>query len=335
MAMTSIGDQSQLYLTRTQTLRLKTDLTRLSQELASGRRSRPATATTGDTAHLLTIERGLTALAGFRTATAEAGAFAAATQTALESVQTGLSALAPELISTANSANPSQIASKSADARGQFGSVVALLNGQSGGRALFAGTATDRQPLAGSEAMLAQLTAAIAGETTASGIESIVDDWFMTAGGGFETLGYKGGGGAPSFRVAEGEDVSTSVNAADPAVREILKGHALAALVSSPALAGNVAEQVALMQRAGEVLAGAETGLTRIRATLGDTEARIDALTTRQSAERTALQLAEAKFTSADPYETASALQEVSTQLETLYAVTARLSRLNLAEYLR
>ena len=37
----------------------------------------------------------------------------------------------------------------------------------------------------------------------------------------------------------------------------------------------------------------------------------------------------------ADPFETANALEAAKTQLETLYALTARLSRLNLADYLR
>jgi len=37
----------------------------------------------------------------------------------------------------------------------------------------------------------------------------------------------------------------------------------------------------------------------------------------------------------ADPFETASTLQAVQLQLETHYAMTARLSRLSLAEYLR
>ena len=40
-------------------------------------------------------------------------------------------------------------------------------------------------------------------------------------------------------------------------------------------------------------------------------------------------------MTEADPYRTATDLQAAQTRLETLYVLTARLSRLNLTEYLR
>ena len=40
-------------------------------------------------------------------------------------------------------------------------------------------------------------------------------------------------------------------------------------------------------------------------------------------------------MTEADPYRTATDLQAAHTRLETLYVLTARLSRLNLTEYLR
>ena len=46
------------------------------------------------------------------------------------------------------------------------------------------------------------------------------------------------------------------------------------------------------------------------------------------------LQVSRNDIRSADPYQTATALTEVQTQIETLFAVTARLSRLNLVDYL-
>jgi flagellar hook-associated protein 3 FlgL len=335
MTFTTIGDQSQLFLTRRQTAMLRGDLTRLSQELASGRLTSPATRTTGDTAHVLSIQRGLTALAAYRTANAEAAQFTAVAQTALGGIQGIVTALGPALVAAAPLANATNLGISAADARGKFASAVGALNTQSGGRSVLAGTAVDVVPLADADAMLAALRTAIGGQTDASGIASVVDDWFNAPGGGFESLAWRGSGQATSFRVAPAEDASVGVTAADPGIRAILKGLAMASLVDAPELSGNVAEQAKLSSDAGLVLIGADTGLTAMRAGLGATERRIETLATRQSAEKTALDMAEARFTVADPYETATALQEVSTQLETLYTVTARLSRLSLTEYLR
>ena len=67
---------------------------------------------------------------------------------------------------------------------------------------------------------------------------------------------------------------------------------------------------------------------------LGETQARIDETQIRLTGERDALNLARNNLIGADPYEAAGQLEVVQTRLETLYAVTARTSRLNLTEYL-
>jgi flagellar hook-associated protein 3 FlgL len=71
-----------------------------------------------------------------------------------------------------------------------------------------------------------------------------------------------------------------------------------------------------------------------LAARIGTAQERIANATTRNSAEATALQIARIGIVSADPYEAATALTEAESQLDTLYAVTARLSRLSLANYL-
>ena len=55
---------------------------------------------------------------------------------------------------------------------------------------------------------------------------------------------------------------------------------------------------------------------------------------TRNGAQQTALSLARSNLVAADPYETASALTQTEGNLQTLYALTARLSRLSLTDYL-
>ncbi|MGR3292274.1 MAG: flagellin [Paracoccaceae bacterium] len=78
-----------------------------------------------------------------------------------------------------------------------------------------------------------------------------------------------------------------------------------------------------------------EYALTILRANVGSAEARIEDATAQNSAEKFALEIARADITAIDPYQTATELEAVALQLETLYTLTVRLSRLSLSEYLR
>ena len=64
-------------------------------------------------------------------------------------------------------------------------------------------------------------------------------------------------------------------------------------------------------------------------------EAQIDAAQARNANESFALQIARNDLVSADPYETASKLQETEAQLEMIYTITARMTRLSLLDYMR
>ena len=70
-------------------------------------------------------------------------------------------------------------------------------------------------------------------------------------------------------------------------------------------------------------------------ARLGRAEAQIEIASARNSAESTALQIARTGMLAADPYETATKLQETQTQLEMIYSITARMTRLSLVDYLK
>jgi flagellar hook-associated protein 3 FlgL len=110
---------------------------------------------------------------------------------------------------------------------------------------------------------------------------------------------------------------------------------ALGALLDRGALHGNTVERAALAGASGEALLAAKDRLVALRAGVGDAEARIDRARGRTAAERAAAEMARAAIVEADPFRAAAELQAVQGQLETLYAITARLSRLSLTEYLR
>jgi flagellar hook-associated protein 3 FlgL len=109
----------------------------------------------------------------------------------------------------------------------------------------------------------------------------------------------------------------------------------MAALLDRGILAGNAGERARLAERAGRELLSSEDARIMLAARIGSVEAQIEAARTRNGAEETALGILRSDIGSVDPYEAATRLEAASSQLESLYLVTARVSRLSLVEFLR
>ena len=71
-----------------------------------------------------------------------------------------------------------------------------------------------------------------------------------------------------------------------------------------------------------------------LAANLGTLQQTVQNAITRNDAESSVLQSARLSLLSVDPYETATKYQQTQDQLQTLYAITARASRLSLVDFL-
>lgn len=69
MSLVSIGDRASAFQIRRHSTDLKSNLTRLGNELATGRRSNLGALVSGDFGPVAAIERSLTTLAAYKTAT--------------------------------------------------------------------------------------------------------------------------------------------------------------------------------------------------------------------------------------------------------------------------
>jgi len=315
---------------------MKSELDRLTDELATGRIADIPKAVSGDFTSLASIEHGLSTLKSVRLSTMEAADYAESLQDVLGQAQAISDDLAPALLTAGSSGNATMLVNTAADAEQKFLALVSAFNTRLCERSLLSGTATERQPLAGGQAILADLQAATAGQTTASGIESAINAWFDTPGGGFDTMAYQGSlSSLAPFRIGNGEEVVLDSKANDPAIRELMKGFAIAAHAGNAAIANKPEEQRIMMQHAGVRILSAQYGISKMRAGIGAAEARIEAAMTRNSAKETSLEIARNNIISADPYKTAGDLEAVRGNLEMLYTITARLSRLSLVNYLK
>ena len=335
MVMMSVGDLSKVFHLRRQSADLKTALDRFGTEATTGRTADLSRTVGGDFAPVAGLERSLAQLDGYRTATNEAAAFAAALQETLGTVGTLASGGAAGLVQAAMTTSSSVIRTAGNDVKQRFVSAVAALNTRAADRTLLAGAATTSAAIVSAEDILVALRSLTAGMTSATAIDAAVVAWFDDPAG-YGTLAYQGSATplAP-FQLGEAEHVAMTITANNSQIRDTLKGMALGALVGEGLLEANRPEQMMLARRAGEHMLTADTAMSYLRADLGATEARIDEAATRNAAEQASLQLALSAIVSVDPYEVATALQETQTQLEMLYTITARMSRLHLVDFLR
>jgi flagellar hook-associated protein 3 FlgL len=161
-----------------------------------------------------------------------------------------------------------------------------------------------------------------------------ISAWF-DAPSGYATTAYLGGPAAQDLPISPRDKVWLGVTADDPAFRAAIKGLATAALVDDSALGFSDDQRKALANRAGETVLSATDALVGLGARLGISEARIDTAQSRNQAELLSLEMAQSDLTGSDPYALATELEAVQTNLEMLYSITARLSRLHLTDFIR
>ncbi|WP_204112688.1 flagellin [Shimia biformata] len=336
MNLNRIGDLAEHFVLRRQNVEMKRQLGDLTAEMASGRRSDLANPLTGDYTYLSDIERSLQLLAGFSNSTREAALLTDAMQNVLELVQTTTTELGRNTLTVAGSQLTTGYEIASQRGVEDFRTLVSALNTTQAGRSLFGGTATGRNALAPADEILAELRAVTSGLMTPGDVVAAVDDWFHAAGGGFETVGYIGATDNLSPAQVSGDTwVNLDLRADDGRLRNVLRDTALIALASDPVVGFSTLVQTEVLKTGAEGLIANQADLTQMRAGVGNAQERIEHARVRNEAERTASEMARTELIAIDPYDTATRLENVQTQLESLYAVTARMSRMSLLDFLR
>jgi flagellar hook-associated protein 3 FlgL len=334
MAMTSIGDLARGLMLSRSTTTLKLSVDAETRALATGLRADPLRERRGDAGPLAAIAATQSRLAGWQNAAGDVARRLEWMQTTLATIQAATADITGVLVSAGGSAQGTQVDTAGLAARDIFTTVVGLLNAGNGGRNLFAGAASTTAALADPDTLLAAAATAATGAATAEDAVAAVRAWFDDPAG-FGTTGYLGSAPGGATPIAANEDIAIDVTAADPALTGLLAGLATAALLGSGLFAGDAAARAETARLAGVALLENAPSRAQLSATLALGQGRTERAMTRHAAEATALDLMRATLVAADPYDAAAALETAQTQLETLYTVTARLSRFSLADFLR
>lgn len=330
----SLGDLANSFMLQQRSTALKTELSKLTTELASGQVSDVKSVLAGNLSYLTDIENGLSTAQGYKVSSTEAAQFTGAMQTVLGTIQESTSTFGANLILVANGGLDSVAVQSSSEAFEILKSTIGALNTNFAGRSLFSGAATDQLALGSADQLMTDLRAELTGVIGPTSKIAAIQNWFDDPTG-FDTSFY---GGSTSniapFRVSKTEEFSIDIRATDPAIKDTLRDLAMAALAADDTLNIDNIERKSLLLEAGEGLLKSQEGVTGLRAQIGYLESRIDMASAQNESERLSLEYAKGSLLAADPYETAVRLEEVQFQLQSLYAVTVRTSELSLVNFL-
>ena len=257
---------------------------------------------------------------------------AATTQTVLGSINTDSARVAAEALAAAKRDDDAILRTSAEQARGAITTVFAALNASIGGRALFGGDVAEQFPLSSPDQLISDIEAIVAAAPDLATAEAQIDTYFNDPAGGFMTNIYQGGSGdAPDVEIAPGVRVDVSVRADAQEIRDMLRGLASIAVFES----AGFAEGRELAESGATRTLETESTFADLRAVIGDGEARLENARARYAEEQAALTTLFNQRTARDPFEAATELQLLETQLESSYLLTARLSQLSLANFLR
>lgn len=329
------GEMSRHLMLGRQSAHLKDSLATLSKEMTSGVVADRAKHLRGNLVMLSHIERTYEQAATRKAVAQGAGQIFSNQQSVINTITTRSSELNAELLMIDIVTGDAPRARAVAATKALFADTVQLLNTTMAGRSLFAGQAGDSPALAPSETILSALLADLPSDLDPVALSAHVDGWFAQ-GGGFDSSGYLGGSPiSASLALGHATHVGFDITAEAMPLRQTLAGLAKGALLARGVFDSNPGQQAALLHAASRTLAVASVGLVNLSAQIGIEEEKAARAVARAEAEQTVMSIARAEMISVDPYDSATRLEHSMSQLDLLYALTARLSRLRLSEYLR
>ena len=335
MQTRSIGDLAQSLTMQHRSARLRESIDTLSNELATGQTSDPFQRLGGDYTRLTNIDRTLRLIDGYVLAAAEARGFADASQLNIGRIHERVDDVKALYLNLSNTPLASAIGAIASESSNALDDIVGRLNAESAGRAMFAGSATGNAAVVPAQQILDAVQAVAVTATTAADARAAVDSWLADPAG-FASQVYLGGANdLEAFQVSESDRIDVAIRADDPAIRAAIGTVALTTLAAQGRLALPGEEVSTLIQGSGTSLAGSIEQLVDVRAGIGGAQERFEQIQTRHQSERASLEFTRSALLEADPFETATKLERAQFQLESLYAVTVRMSQLNLVGFLR
>lgn len=309
----------------------------LTDELSSGRRTDVGRAVSSDFSPISRIVHDLRTNDAKGAALARAATWLETSQISLDVIGQANQRIMSQLPAALASPTSDRIEALALTARGSLADMGAALGAAQNGRAIFAnGSAGAGRPV--DVDVIRSETRAIAQDSTdINGFLAAMDDYFAPApGNGIDAKAISPYDAGPiDFPIGDGASFEVPVSLADPGIREALKQAAIVAALPDLGFPVSTSTGPRLAQELPARGLQAAAAVISTRGRLGGVEERVAGLSDRLSAETARLRSRQSDVLAADPFDTATRLQNDMTRLETIFAVTARRARLRLTDFIR
>lgn len=330
-------------------LKLQRDLVGAQKEVATGRLADVGAALGARTGESVSLRTELSRLEIIIGTNASVSARLDVTQETLKNVSTAAQSFSSALIAARNSQTGPRLSQN--EARANLISLIDALNTSFAGGHLFSGINTDAKPVASyfgtpvsagrqavADAFLAEFgfpqtdpqVSTIGGPQ----LETFLDNEFAAL---FEEPAWSTNWSSASSenlesRISVFDVIETSTNANEAAFRKLAKAYTMIADLGTENMSRPAFD--ALVDKALSITGEAIQDVATLQATLGSAEARIAQSDTKMSAQIDVLSNRINGLEAVDPFEAATRVTTLVTQIETAYALTARIQRLSLLNYL-
>ncbi|WP_186392973.1 MULTISPECIES: flagellar hook-associated family protein [unclassified Pannonibacter] len=349
MTTTRISTYSMADSSRSQLMRQTTLVDRLKQEMSSLRHYDIGLELGGRTGEAVTVRSEFQRLKGLVDTNALLSSRLGVTQSALDDILNSGQEMLKTLIAVRDAGGAS-IGTQNMG-QGNLKLLISRLNIQPGGVYVFGGINTGEVPVTDyysdpAPANKAALDAAFLAEfgfsqsdPAAAGISAAAMQTFLD--GAFQTLfddpqwGNTWSSATDDVMknaISTGETADTTVSANDKAFRQLAAAYTMIGELGITNL--NAVTLQVVVDKAISVLGGAVSGVTQIKGGLGLVEARVTASSERLNMQADVLNKRVLNLENINPEETSVRLNTALTQLETTYAVSARMQKLSILNYL-
>jgi flagellar hook-associated protein 3 FlgL len=349
MKTTFISSQAVSNAMRYQVLSMQQELAKAQTEVTTGKLADPGVTLGSRTGQAVSLSRDVDRLNGLVDSNNLISTRLTATQDALGQIndltQTFLSALTADKGSGVAS-TVTQEAAQTA-----LSSVTSILNTSVNGEYLFAGINTDVQPISdvGADGSLAKQALDTAFQThfgfppsdpaaaniTAADMNNFVDQLVadQTTDPEWTNNWSKATDQPITSRISLNETAETSVSANSVGTKKFM----LAAAMVSNFMQGNLSEGArdALVDKASDLITDSLTDSASQQAKLGLTQNKVSSATDRIKAQVDLFQRNLIDLEGVDPYEASTKITSLLGQIETSYALTARMQQLSLVNFLK
>jgi flagellar hook-associated protein 3 FlgL len=133
-------------------------------------------------------------------------------------------------------------------------------------------------------------------------------------------------------RIDISQTANTSVSADDPALQKLALAYTIVNGLGAENLSADAYN--AVIKTAAQNIDAGVTGLTQTQAAVGVIQKSVSDASDKLAAQDTYLSLAIGSLENVDPYQAATQVNSLTTQLETSYTLTAKIQQLSLSKYL-